>query len=354
MNVSLLDRWRREMENLPPQGRVPEERAWRVTREYHVDEWGDFKRYLANVPVYRSIAQAHGCYMPLVALVREPSDFYVSLHKFITGTFASPVMAGKPYARSKVNVQAGYSLERYTSKYPNRQISWLMGRPNDPVTSDLPEARLRAFLKDHYDAIGTTDRMGDFVRRVCQLSGIPASLCPSHLSHSNSAPPSLCAKGLGLALQAPDTRVLAPDGPAKSMAEVRELCEDSAGLTRRLVTSGAMQAAVREHAPFDLILYALATEETIRWRESAPSELLLPYLGGDSQPVRYEVAVERGPVFSDRVERVGKPCQIHRHQVYEQKELHAQHIRRSDGEAEGFCVIREVTPTSLARAKRSR
>lgn len=325
----LVDRWMRDLEALPAGAAVPAGGAWRIMKEYHDQDFNEWRYLVWGLQQYRRVARAHRCHTPLAALVREPRAFYVSHHTFFTGRdgkFMDTPRPGRPHDRFFF-----YTMEDYVRSLPNRQARWLTGRM-DP--SDVLEAPwLVEWVKQTIDVLGTTERLGDFARATCQAAGLPARLCVSELIRTKSSS-SMCFDGLRHALRANGTRVLFPDGPAGSEAEVRRLCARPRLLYHRLAASDAMVEAVRREAGLDLQLYAMAAEATERWRASAAAEWLAASLGGDALCDRYRwVVVPSGTEVSGNASilRVGRPCSLQHSQVHEPR------AQRAGGE--GTCVL---------------
>eukprot|EP00962_Isochrysis_galbana_P023589 scaffold7131_cov131-Isochrysis_galbana.AAC.5 len=152
--------------------------------------------------------------------------------------------------------------------------------------------------------------MGDFVRATCQAAGLPPGLCLSRIDPAKSSE-DFCFRGLRNALLQEDTRVLGPSGPLTTFREVHRLCQRPRSLYKRIASSEAMHTLVRQIAPRDMELYAMAREATSKWRDTAPPEWLAPSLGGDALPVRFRWALH--PPGTDvgsnaSIVRVGQWC----------------------------------------------
>jgi hypothetical protein len=310
----LVERWKRELKALPAGSAVPASSAWRVMTEYHDQDFNEWRKLLWGLQEYRRVARAHRCHTPLAALVREPRAFYVSHHTFFTGRdgrFVDAPRPGRPHDRF-----CFYSLEEYVRALPNRQSRWLTGRLES--SEPLDASWLLAWVNRTIDVLGTTERMGDFARATCQAAGLPARLCVSSLLRAKTSY-GLCFRGLRHALRANDTRVLFPDGPARSEAEVRQLCMSSLQLFQRLAASDALGKAVGRWAGLDLQLYAMAAGATLRWRSGAAAEWLAPSLGGDAMCDKHRWVVvpdatELGGANAS-VLRVGRACRMQRSQM---------------------------------------
>lgn len=305
--MRLTDRWATEMVALPSGAPVPAERAWRFAREYHDYDIWQWRRLAQNLTLYRSLAHSHGCFMPLVAVVREPRSYYVSHHVFMTGKFYAYVDRHKPGSRPHARRHT-LSIEGYARELPDHQARWLTA--NLHARNQLTTAYVASFVKEKIDVLGTTERMGDFVRATCQASGLPPGLCLSRIEPAKSSE-DVCFRGLRNALLQADTRVLGPSGPLTTFREVRRLCQRPRSVYKRIASSEAMHTLVRQIAPRDLELYAMAREATAKWRDTAPPEWLAPSLGGDALPVRFRWALH--PPGTDvgsnaSIVRVGQWC----------------------------------------------
>lgn len=333
----LTYRWRQDLEALPAGAPVPAERAWRVAREYHDYDHVAWAFLVHNLTTYHSLARAHGCHVPLVALVREPHQFYVSHHTWMTGRFFSTIDAANPGSRPNALLHT-LSMEGYTRAVPDLQSRYLTGRLYSRKHMTLEE--MVHWVRGRIDVLGTTERMGDFVRATCHAAGIPHWLCLSEITPENGSD-SYCFRGLRNALRANDTRVLFPDGPAESEAQVRLLCADPRGLYKRIAGSEAMRDVVRQAAALDLALYAMAAEAIANWRANAPAEWLAPSLGGDRLPRdRYTWAMV--PIKADvranaSVLRVGQLCRKGRY-----AKINMERWKMSKAGNDNRCVLLEM------------
>lgn len=166
-HMLLFERWRLELSRLPANTSVPARQSWRVGIEWHDRDHSAYKRFLRALPTLWPLARSHNCYVAVVSVVREPLAYFVSHLEFMVGRY---------------NVwRRDMSLEAYVQNLGNHQTKWLSSK--SPIHT---EALLRDWVGRHIDVLGTTDRMGDFVRAVCQAAGLPPTLCPSGVQHKNN------------------------------------------------------------------------------------------------------------------------------------------------------------------------
>jgi len=130
-HTPLMDRWARELQALPVGGPVPAERAWRLSREFHDFDHFTYGALLQNLSFFRPLARAHGCYMPLVSLVRDPHAYYVSHITFMVGMYTMydpqrPATTDLELnSMRSIQGRARLSLENYVAVLPNAQSRWL-------------------------------------------------------------------------------------------------------------------------------------------------------------------------------------------------------------------------------------
>jgi hypothetical protein len=256
----------------------------------------------------------------------------------MTGRFYATVDRHDPKMRADA-LPHTLSMEQYVRSRPDHQARWLTGKlgAKRPLTAEF----VADFVKQKLDVLGTTERIGDFVRATCQAAGLPAGLCLTRFSHAKSSD-NHCFRGLRNALLQEDTRVLGPPGPLATMREVRRLCKEPRSLYRRIAGSEAMETAVRQWAPRDVELFAMARAATAQWRANAPPEWLAPSLGGDALPVRYRWALH--PPGADiksntSILRVGRWCdRLHTGEPYP---FNIKHLRPENGN--DTCVLLQAS-----------
>jgi len=288
---------------------------------------------MCKVGELRAIGVRHRCRTPLVTLVRKPSSYVVSHHIYMNNVFyskASPELVRQMEASiGRVNGAeygglTGYkrsllSFEAYAAELKNHQTKWLMSGMHSSELDSMTSQALKVWVSKYIDVLGTTDRMGDFIRATCQAAGLPARLCLTTVGHdkdsdhqgSEGRTREYCLTAMKYALRANDTRVLSPQGPPRTLEAVALLCRDPSRLYDRITNSQSIADAVQLHSPLDGVLYDLATDAAVRWRNSVSAEWLSDHLAADYAKIRYKVAAVSYSTNLTSNEKIVRICQPH-------------------------------------------
>lgn len=209
---------------------------FRLMSEYHAfDAIYNMRAMAHRLPRWRDLAAPRGCKVLVVALVREPSRWYVSWVAYLAAVFKKQPRGG--------------TLESAIRAQPNHQAALIRTHwQRDPMLA-----------LDSMDLLAPLESIGTFAALICFELGIRA--CPplARTGAHNGFHRTTCVRGLGQALRHNGTRVI--DGSyVRTEADLLTLCQNATSLAARLARSESLQAAIGEHAQLDSQIYRLAGE----------------------------------------------------------------------------------------------